>query len=305
MSEKGCNLSTQRAAQLLEVHESSIKRWCNADALACWYTPGGHRRIALSALLAFAHAQSMPCKLAALHPHEERVWEGVNEAWSRHDYHTLVVLVYENLYQGHNNVPGNLFRFLLSLGFTLSTLFDHLVTPVLTHIGAGWQAGQLGVGDEHRMTECVRDHLYGMLLAAGDDAFEGAEDRPVAIVGCGRTDAHDLGAMMVRLLLISKGWRVVYLGRRVPTEDIALQQQQHRAALVCVSFSPPQDVPDVVSLVRTLARLFDPLQPYRLALGGSGVRGGNGVDTPLAPFIDLKCFEDTETFAHWIDDFPS
>jgi methanogenic corrinoid protein MtbC1 len=305
MSEEDFRLSTQRAAQLLHVHESSIKRWCNADALACSYTPGGHRRIALSTLLDFAREQSLPCTLLVLHPHEEEVWEGVNRAWSGQDYRILMGLTYDYLYAGNEVLPEDLVRFLLGLGFSPSALFDHLLSPVLSRIGDGWQAGTLAVGDEQRMTECIRDLLYSLLLAPVDQSVDwpkNGEARPVAIVGCGRTDSHDLGAMMVRLLLAERGWRVIYLGRRVPTEDIAFQQQQHRAALVCVSFSPPQDVPDVISLLHTLARLFDPQKPYRLALGGNGVRGGRGIPRQ-APFVDLQCFENTEAFVHWIDEF--
>lgn len=303
MSEIDPSLTTQVAAQLLQVHESSVKRWCNAETLACWYTTGGHRRITLSALLDFARAQSLPCQLLDLQPYEQQVWKGVREIGSAQSYETLISLMYTWLYEGRSELSGVLIRFLLSLGYSLSVLFDGLVSPVLCHIGDGWQEGTLAVGDEHRMTESVRDNLYAMLGEFEQQSVNGGHHKSIAIVGCGRTESHDLGALMVRLLLLAQGWKVVYLGRRVPTEDMAFQQQRHSAALVCVSFAPPQDVPDAVSLVRTLSHLYDPQKPYRLALGGSGVRGGVGMSEETGPFTDLQCFEDTEAFIQWIDAF--
>ncbi|MEM1271970.1 MAG: helix-turn-helix domain-containing protein, partial [Bacteroidota bacterium] len=53
------SISTRQASDLLGVHESSVKRWCNAGDLGCEYTHGGHRRIPLAELLRFAEARSI------------------------------------------------------------------------------------------------------------------------------------------------------------------------------------------------------------------------------------------------------
>ena len=50
-------LTTSQAASLLQVHESSVKRWSNAGRVAPAKTTGGHRRITLSALLELAKEQ--------------------------------------------------------------------------------------------------------------------------------------------------------------------------------------------------------------------------------------------------------
>lgn len=294
------SVSTKRAAQLLHVHESSIKRWCNAEVLACWHTPGGHRRIPLAALLRVAQAQSLPCLLLDLPSYEDQVWEGVTKAWTGQDYETLIDVFYGWLDEGDDGLPIVLFRFLLEMDFSLGDVFDHLVAPVLCRIGAGWQSHALAVGDEHRMTEIVRDSLYDVLIDLKKPGTRARSETPVAIVGCSRTEAHDLGALMVRLLLTAAGWRVVYLGKRVPTEDFAAQQARYGAALVCVSFASPQSMPDALPLVRMLAHLYDAAHPYRLALGGSGLQGGKDLPQTSTPFCELKCFEDTATFAAWL-----
>ena len=37
-------LTVRQAAQVLEVHPNSIRNWVQKGLLACWITPGGHRR---------------------------------------------------------------------------------------------------------------------------------------------------------------------------------------------------------------------------------------------------------------------
>ena len=57
------SVSTRQASALLGVHESSVKRWCNAEELECQLTPGGHRRIPIRALVAFARGQGIQVPL--------------------------------------------------------------------------------------------------------------------------------------------------------------------------------------------------------------------------------------------------
>lgn len=45
-------LTTRDAAQLLGVAVSTVQLWMESDALPAWKTPGGHRRVRLSAVLA-------------------------------------------------------------------------------------------------------------------------------------------------------------------------------------------------------------------------------------------------------------
>ena len=63
MSDLKVSISTRQASHLLGVHESSVKRWCNAEELACWHTPGGHRRIPITAVVDFAEEQDLRLKL--------------------------------------------------------------------------------------------------------------------------------------------------------------------------------------------------------------------------------------------------
>lgn len=294
-------LTTQRAAQLLKAHESSVKRWCNAETLACTYTPGGHRRIPLDGLLQFAQQQDLPCSLLKMQPFEEDVWQGINQIWSDETFDSLITLGYTLLEAGHGDLFIPLLEFALEMDIPLPSLLDRLLSPVVHRIGDAWHNGALTVGDEHRMTEFVRDSLYALMYTLPSRPSRNAIPRPVAVVGCGRTETHNLGALMIRLLLKTLGWSVVYLGGSVPTEDLVLQQIKHKATLVCVSFAPPQAIPEALHTIRMLEQWYDAENPYRLALGGKGLQRDKIPSELSPPFLDMQWFEDTQTFSRWLD----
>ncbi len=50
-------LSPKKAAKILGVSESSIKRWCDAGQIQILKTSGGHRRISIASLMDFARVQ--------------------------------------------------------------------------------------------------------------------------------------------------------------------------------------------------------------------------------------------------------
>lgn len=299
MPDSAVSVSTRQAAGLLGVHESSVKRWCNAEELGYWLTPGGHRRIPVVALVAFAQEQSIALPLAAFGPDAGEVWAGRERAARDDDFEALVDLIYRWLAQGVSWQPARLVEYLVGEGFLLGRLFDRLVGPVMRRIGQGYIAGALSIGDEHRMTQAMRDAL--LELRALRQAGRPANGRalPTAVVGCARNEVHELGALMVRVVLENEDWEVVYLGLNVPTEEFAAQQTKHAAALVCISMMPPMGFPEAHTMIHLLDRMYDPAHPYRLAFGGSGFGDAGKLDPPGLAIAEVKSFSQMEPFAAW------
>ena len=271
VSEDLISISTRQASDLLGVHESSVKRWCNADDLGCWYTPGGHRRIPISSLVAFAQEQDIQLPLRHFGDDASRVWQGIQQAQRNDDFGELTGLTYSWIEQGWSHQSTRLIEYLVQEGMNLGQIFDRIVGPVMYQIGMGYLEGDLSIGDEHRMTQAVRDVLIDLRTAVHPvESFNG-QTESIAIVGCARGEVHELGALMVRLLLESKGWRVIYLGLNVPTEEFAAQQVKYNATLVCVSMMPPMGMTEAQTMVQLLNRMYDPERPYHLALGGTAL----------------------------------
>lgn len=52
--------STWRLARILRVDASTVSKWIDANLLKGFYTPGGHRRVEESELIAFMRSHRMP-----------------------------------------------------------------------------------------------------------------------------------------------------------------------------------------------------------------------------------------------------
>ncbi len=293
------SVSTRQASAMLGVHESSVKRWCNAEELACWLTPGGHRRIPVLALAAFAQEQGIDLPLSHFGEDAGRVWAGLERAHREDAFADLIDFTYTSVAEGRQDVPGRLIEYLDAEGFALGRILDRLVGPVMRRIGLGYVQGTVSIGDEHRMTQTVRDAL--VTLHATDDPTRNPNGkvRPVAVVGCTRGEVHELGALMTRLVLEAEGWRVIYLGLDVPTEEFATQQSKHAAALVCVSMMPPSGMAEAHTLVRFLDQMYDAAHPYHRAIGGSALTANDDLDRAGLSIPEVQLFNRMEPFMTW------
>lgn len=263
-------VSSRQAASLLGVHESSVKRWCNSEELACSYTAGGHRRIDLEDVLDFARQGGMECSLLRFGKDAGLVWNGANELRHGRSADILVLKMREWLLHAEANKLTALLHLCHSLSIPYARLFDQLVGRVMQEIGDSWARGAFEIGDEHRISESLLDVLYGLLAEIGREQSDASAG--VAIVGCGPNESHATGAMMVRVLLSARGWKVIYLGQNVPVEDLLLYQRRHQATLVAVSMSSHREPAEIRQFVRDVTSLEREDVPFDLAIGGSGAQ---------------------------------
>lgn len=283
---------------MLDVHESSIKRWCNDGDMACEYTAGGHRRISLREVMDFAREQDMDCLLLPFGSDALMIWNGANELKSGRAADVLRVKLREWLMHAENARVQALFQLCRSLGIGTPVLFDKLLGGVMAEIGDSWARGAFEIGEEHRVSECVIDLLYS--LKAELSVRNGQAKRRTAVVGSGAEEDHVIGALMIRILLLEQGWDVVYLGRNVPEEDILLYQRKHQADLVCISMSSRREPAEIANYVRSLVSLRRADIPFDLILGGSGASSVENSFFFSERNGAVKTFSECTDFADWI-----
>ena len=300
MSDSTPLATTRQAAEILGVHESSIKRWNTAKQLNAQQTSGGHRRFSIKEVLNFAKKNRLDSPLLFYGPYAERVWTGLEELRKKSDYSTLIKLVYEWIFDDRSTIVSKLIIHIVQKDHPIEDIIDNLLAEVLYEIGNSYLKGDLAIGDEHRATHSLRDvliHLKEQLREFG--YARPARNRPITILGCGREEEHELGALMARLVLEVQGWTVVYLGLDVPTEEFAKQQVKHDAALVCISMMPPRGERDVHHVFNLLDKVYDRRHPYRLAFGGGAV--ANIEDFKARGSIpEVRIFKTMKDFSYWI-----
>jgi len=266
-------LTSSRTAELLEVHASTVKRWCEDGAMKAHRTSGGHRRIHLEEALESARRRGIPTFLDPFHPWEANVWLAVEAAAGPEGFGRLINLGLAWLSSGDTELLG---RLLFEAGrreeIPFTRFLDEGVRGFMASVGQEWQSGRLQVGEEHLATQVVLESLLRLRIhreSAGLPAPGPVDPKPVAVVGSMEGDHHDLGAQAVRSVLEREGWKVYYLGPDVPVEEFAGVQRAQLASLVCISFSPSTTLPDLQRAVKVLGEFYRPDLPYALALGGT------------------------------------
>lgn len=301
-------LTTSQAALLLQVHESSVKRWSNQGELASQKTVGGHRRIPLATLFDFARQKNIDAAILSLAPHEEEVALAGLAAREQNRFEALreVILKYCDVQ------PSRELTRLLAfaeevLEIPLDRLFDDAIGGALSEVGRQWQTGSRTIALEHRFTQKMIDGLHARSAAfeqkipAGISVREKAS--PKAIVGCAEGCYHEIGGLMSRMLLRRLGYEVTYLGANVPFEEVAGIQDLERAQLVCLSFVPPLNSSDLRRALKVLGALYNPLHPYALVLGGASTEFG-WQDPMPGPFLTIKSVTSMGGFERWLQGQP-
>ena len=136
----------------------------------------------------------------------------------------------------------------------LERALSAVVQPVLERVGEAWQSGGLSVAQEHLISQSVRGRLQRLLTVGGGDA------RGTVVLACAPGELHDLGLLMLAVLLCADGWRVAYLGQDTPAAE-------------AVDLARAVDA-DVVALSATMREHLAPLARQLRALRGRNARPG-------------------------------
>jgi MerR family transcriptional regulator, light-induced transcriptional regulator len=156
---------------------------------------------------------------------------------------------------------------------------DEVLLPVLRHVGEGWETDPRVIAREHFASNTLRPRLQRLLTTTR----RGAARTCLAVAPEG--EEHDLGLLAAAAVAVDAGWRVHYLGARVPTTALERSVAELRPDLVLVG-----------SMFRGHAEAFLDEAPRlpgtAVVLGGAGFRPDDTTRMPSAvvhqgPISDL------------------
>jgi methanogenic corrinoid protein MtbC1 len=142
----------------------------------------------------------------------------------------------------------------LSEAFALHPFEDvllHLVQPVMIELGELWASGDITVATEHFASAFVRRKLAGLI-----NLFEGDPSRATILIACAPDELHDLGALLASLLMVRRGWHVVYLGAQVPQRDLLETIRMLSPDVVCLSATMPHTAGQLIEVAHAVQREF-------------------------------------------------
>ena len=134
--------------------------------------------------------------------------------------------------------------------FDLTTICREILTPCLVEIGEAWLRGDIRISTEHFASTYLRGRLLGML-----QSFPARRDAPKILVGCAAGERHEIGSLMLALLLRREGYLVEFLGADVPTEDLLDYAREARPAMVCLSAGAEEPARELARVQRGLEKM--------------------------------------------------
>jgi DNA-binding transcriptional MerR regulator len=140
-------------------------------------------------------------------------------------------------------------------------VLEQVITPTLVQVGERWHGGEATIGQEHFATAFLRRRLAALF-----DVYGNLPGGPLAITGSAPAEWHDVGILVVSVILRRHGWRVIYLGQNVPAEALVEEISRHQPKLICLSATTRESAERLVKVADAIRELPEP-RP-RLALGG-------------------------------------
>lgn len=114
--------------------------------------------------------------------------------------------------------------------FDLNTIFFEIFQPCLYLIGDAWYRGEIRIATEHFASAFIRGILMNLL-----QAFPLYSSAPTLLIGCAPEEFHEIGPLMLSVLLRREGYQVEFLGPDLPVDDLVLYAEDAGADMVILS----------------------------------------------------------------------
>ncbi len=136
-----------------------------------------------------------------------------------------------------------------------------VISPALVEIGDRWHNGEVPVAIEHFSTHLCRNFLIQQLDKLPKPSKEGR-----IMTACAPGEWHEIGILMLTILLRGEGWNVMYLGANMSLDRFSETLTQLRPHMILFSATSPHTAENLMDLINVLNELSDP-KPL-IGLGG-------------------------------------
>ena len=136
------------------------------------------------------------------------------------------------LLKKHNEVEAaRLFEEVISK-FDLETILEKIITPTLISVGEAWFQGEIMISTEHFATAFLLSRLNNLYIS-----LPIVNKGPKILIGGAPSEEHEMGALMMAVLLRNRGYRVEFLGANLHLDDLVDYAQQEKPAMVVLTAS--------------------------------------------------------------------
>ncbi len=213
------HFTPSQIAQMLNVNESTIKRWVDKGLLKASITKGGHRRIYQEDLLIFRKENNYN-KKHSYTLRKPRLYTNSNELWK--EYYNLLLI---NYYKEAQAIITN--EFLRNT--PIINIVQKIIFPALGHVGDEWFTGNIEIHDEHRISFYIREQLITL-----NQLIPEPKKGKKVILACISGEWHEISLQVSALILKSHGYEPIILGVNTPEKEILKATEKWQAKIVIV-----------------------------------------------------------------------
>ena len=171
--------------------------------------------------------------------------------------------------------------------YSVDTVLTEIVQPVLVEIGEAWHRGDLPIATEHYATQYVMQNLMSMLAASAPPVQPGA-----IVAACAPGEMHQIGILMLVVMLRWRGWDVKYLGPDLKLDRLEEALRPIRPRMLLFTATRVESAQELLQISQILHNFPDP-QPL-VVLGGQGFADGLLPDQIPAVFLNARPSEIVE-----------
>jgi MerR family transcriptional regulator, light-induced transcriptional regulator len=137
--------------------------------------------------------------------------------------------------------------------YSVDKVLIEVIQPTLVVMGDAWHRGELPIAVEHYATQFCMQHLMSMLAAASPPSHPG-----VIVAACAPGEMHQVGLLMLVVMLRWRGWDVKYLGPDLPLDRLAEALAPIRPHLLMFSANRVESAEKLSELPNMLKQLPPP-----------------------------------------------
>lgn len=159
--------------------------------------------------------------------------------------------------------------------YPLEGVLTEVIQPVLVEIGERWHAGEVTIAQEHFASNLLRDNLVTV-----SNFYRPRPGAPCVMIGAGPGELHDIGPLMLAVLLRRDRFNVLYLGQSVTPDQLTASLRQVQPRLLALSAARTETARELAGIPPLLERMAPPRPVF--AFGGRAFAGHDDLADRIA-----------------------
>jgi methanogenic corrinoid protein MtbC1 len=145
--------------------------------------------------------------------------------------------------------------------YGLESVTEKVLAPAMSQLGDMWHEGRATTAAEHFASNYLRRKLDAIINAAPQVSMG-----PLIVLGCGPGDWHELGLLLIHLMLRRRNVNTIYLGQNVPLNQFVEEMQRLKPTMIIMAATTAETVPGLIEIASAVQEMTPPRPVF--AFGG-------------------------------------